>query len=102
MLADLVFVAGVVVAAGWVALWAAELSRAPRVRLLPRWAWALLCVLCVPAGALGYLAVGRVRGARGAAGESAAGWPSQQHPGQSGEDGGQGELEGHAGRPGVD
>jgi hypothetical protein len=65
MLADLVFVAGVVVAACWVALWVTELSRAPRVRLLPRWAWALLCVLCVPAGALAYLAVGRVWGAKG-------------------------------------
>lgn len=64
MLADLVFAAGVVVAAGWVALWAAELSRAPRVRLLPRWAWALLCAFCVPAGALAYLAVGRVWGTR--------------------------------------
>jgi hypothetical protein len=62
VLADLVFVAGVVAAAGWVALWAAELSRAPRVRLLPRWAWASLCVLCVPAGALAYLAVGRAWG----------------------------------------
>jgi hypothetical protein len=60
MVADLVFAAGLVAAAGWIALWAIELSRAPEVRLLPRWAWALLCMFCVPAGALAYLSIGRV------------------------------------------
>ena len=60
MLADLVFVIGVVVAAGWVTLWVTELARAPEVRLLPRWAWAALCVCCVPAGAVAYLVAGRV------------------------------------------
>jgi hypothetical protein len=60
VLADLVFAAGVVLVAGWIALWVVELGRAEEVRLLPRWAWALLCVFSVPAGAIGYLAVGRV------------------------------------------
>ena len=60
MLADLVFAAGVVVAAAWIALWAVELSRAEEVRLLPRWAWAALCMFCVPAGAIAYLIAGRV------------------------------------------
>jgi hypothetical protein len=60
MVADLVFAVGLVAAAGWIALWAIELSRAPEVRLLPRWAWALLCMFCVPAGALAYLTIGRV------------------------------------------
>jgi len=60
MLADLVFAGGVVVAAAWIALWAVELSRAEEVRLLPRWAWALLCMFCIPTGAIAYLAVGRV------------------------------------------
>jgi hypothetical protein len=62
MLADLVFAAGAVVAAGWIALWAVELSRAEKVRLLPRWAWALLCMFCIPAGAIAYLTAGRVWG----------------------------------------
>lgn len=60
MLADLAFVAGLVAAAGWTALWAVELSRAEEVRFLPRLLWALLCIFCVPAGAIAYLAVGRV------------------------------------------
>lgn len=60
MLADLVFVAGLAVAVCWMALWVIELSRADEVRLLPRWAWALLCMFCIPAGAIAYLIVGRV------------------------------------------
>ena len=59
MVADLVFAAGLVGVGGWIALWAIELSRADEVRLLPRWAWALLCMFCVPAGALAYLSAGR-------------------------------------------
>lgn len=62
MLADLAFAAGLLVAAGWMALWAVELSRAREVRFLPRWAWALLCVFWVPAGAIAYLIAGRVWG----------------------------------------
>jgi hypothetical protein len=62
MLADLAFAAGLLVAAGWIALWVTELSRAREVRFLPRWAWALLCVCCVPAGAVAYLIAGRVWG----------------------------------------
>jgi hypothetical protein len=63
MLADLAFTAGLLVAAGWIALWVIELSRAREVRLLPRWAWAALCMFCVPAGAIAYLIAGRVWGA---------------------------------------
>ena len=66
MVADIVFAAGLVTAAGWIALWAFELSRAPEVRLLPRTAWLLLCVLCIPAGAVAYLTLGRVWGRGGA------------------------------------
>ena len=62
MLADLAFAAGLSAAAGWTALWVIELSHAEEVRLLPRWAWALLCVCCVPAGAIAYLIAGRVWG----------------------------------------
>jgi hypothetical protein len=60
MLADLVLVLGVLAAVGWIALWAAELSRAPEVRFLPRTAWAVLCMFCIPAGAVAYLIAGRV------------------------------------------
>ena len=63
MLAALVLAAALVAVIGWMALWAVELSRAPAVRLLPRWTWALLCMFCVPAGVIAYLAVGRVWGA---------------------------------------
>ena len=64
MLADLAFTAGLLVAAGWIALWVIVLSRAREVRLLPRWAWAPLCMFCVPADAIAYLIAGRVWGAR--------------------------------------
>ena len=67
MLADLAFTAGLLMAVGWMALWVVELSRAGEVRLLPRWAWGLLCMFCVPAGAVAYLIAGRVWGPRAAA-----------------------------------
>ena len=35
-----------------------DLSRAP-VQHLPKWAWALLCVLSVPLGGIAYLLFGR-------------------------------------------
>ena len=76
MLADLVFAAGVVVAAGWIALWVIELSHAEEVRMLPRWTWALLCVFCVPAGAIAYLIAGRVW---------AAAWPARRCGSRAGE-----------------
>ena len=60
MLADLAFAAGLIAAVGWMALWVIELGRAEEVRLLPR--WALLCMFCIPAGALAYLIAGRVWG----------------------------------------
>lgn len=59
MLADLAFVAGFIVVIGWLALWAIELTRPGEVRFLPRWMWALLCMFCVPLGAIAYLLVGR-------------------------------------------
>jgi hypothetical protein len=62
MLADLAFARRLLVAAGWMALWAVELSRAREVRFPPRWAWALLCVFWVQAGAIACLIAGRVRG----------------------------------------
>jgi phospholipase D-like protein len=62
MLADLAFALASLAAVGWIALWVIDLSRAAHVRFLPRWAWALLCMFCIPAGAIAYLIAGRVWG----------------------------------------
>jgi hypothetical protein len=36
-----------------------DLVRAPAVRYLPKWAWAVICVISLPLGPLAYLALGR-------------------------------------------
>ena len=36
-----------------------DLSRSRVVRHLPKWAWALICVVSVPVGGIVYLLVGR-------------------------------------------
>ena len=36
-----------------------DLVRAPAVQHLPKWAWALICVLSMPLGPLAYLTLGR-------------------------------------------
>jgi hypothetical protein len=36
-----------------------DLIRAPSVRYLPKWAWAIICVASVPLGGIVYLVVGR-------------------------------------------
>jgi hypothetical protein len=36
-----------------------DLSRAERTRFLPKWAWAVICVISVPTGGLVYLLIGR-------------------------------------------
>jgi hypothetical protein len=36
-----------------------DLARAPNVRYLPKWAWAIICVLSIPFGPLAYLMLGR-------------------------------------------
>jgi hypothetical protein len=36
-----------------------DLVRAPAVRYLPKWAWALICVVSLPLGPLAYLMLGR-------------------------------------------
>ncbi|MGM0670239.1 MAG: PLDc N-terminal domain-containing protein [Gemmatimonadota bacterium] len=36
-----------------------DIYRAPAVRYLPRWGWALICVVSVPLGPLAYLMLGR-------------------------------------------
>jgi hypothetical protein len=36
-----------------------DIANAEQVRWLPRWAWALLCVLSIPLGPIAYLMLGR-------------------------------------------
>jgi hypothetical protein len=64
VVAGIVLVAGVVLAVGLLASWEflllSDLARAPRVRLLPRWAWAVLCLAAIPLGGIAYLLAGRV------------------------------------------
>jgi hypothetical protein len=49
----------IVVAVGFVAYCLVDLARAPSVRHLPKWAWAVICVMSVPLGGIIYLIVGR-------------------------------------------
>jgi Phospholipase_D-nuclease N-terminal len=38
-----------------------DIFRSPRVRYLPRWLWAIICLISIPLGGIIYLAVGKVR-----------------------------------------
>jgi len=60
MLAALVLILGVILVAGWEILCLVNLARAERVRFLPRWAWAVLCLIQIPLGGILYLLIGRV------------------------------------------
>ncbi|HKJ54682.1 MAG TPA: PLD nuclease N-terminal domain-containing protein [Nitriliruptoraceae bacterium] len=48
----------VVAVIGFVAFCLFDLSRS-EVKHLPKWAWALVCVLSVPLGGIAYLLIGR-------------------------------------------
>jgi hypothetical protein len=60
MLADLLLILGVILVAGWEIFCLADLVRAERVRFLPRWAWAVACLIQIPLGGILYLLIGRV------------------------------------------
>ena len=62
MLAAVVLLGAFALVAGWEVLCLAEVIRADRVRLLPRWVWAVACLLLIPVGGILYLLVGRVWG----------------------------------------
>jgi hypothetical protein len=62
MLAAVVLLGAFALVAGWEVLCLAEVIRAGRVRLLPRWVWAVTCLLMIPFGGILYLLVGRVWG----------------------------------------
>jgi Phospholipase_D-nuclease N-terminal len=60
VLAALVLLLGFALLAGWEVLCLGDLLRADRVRLLPRWAWAIACLIFIPLGGVLYLLAGRV------------------------------------------
>ena len=64
MLADFVFIVGafalLALLAAWVIFFLNDLTYAERVRFLPRWLWAVLCLITIPLGGIAYLLIGRV------------------------------------------
>jgi hypothetical protein len=52
----LILIAAVV---AWEAFCLHDLARADHVRYLPKWGWALVCLLTIPWGGILYLIVGR-------------------------------------------
>jgi hypothetical protein len=60
VLAALVLLLGFALLAGWEVLCLGGLLRADRVRLLPRWASAIACLIFIPLGGVLYLLAGRV------------------------------------------
>jgi hypothetical protein len=49
----------VLLAVGFVIFCLVDVWRAEEVRYLPRWAWAIVCLISVPLGGVLYLAFGR-------------------------------------------
>lgn len=62
MLAALVLLFALALVVGWEAFCLADLARADRVRFLPKWAWAVACLIQIPLGGVAYLLLGRVWG----------------------------------------
>ena len=60
MLAALVLIVAIALVAAWEFFCLADLARADRVRFLPRWAWAIACLIQIPLGGVLYLLIGRV------------------------------------------
>jgi hypothetical protein len=79
MLADLALILGTILLVGLVAGWEifclTNLAGADRVRFLPKWAWAVACLIQIPLGGMLYLLIGRVsRRASGPAATAAPRW----------------------------
>lgn len=50
--------------AGFVIFCLSDLARADKVRYLPKWGWAIACLVQVPLGGIMYLSAGRIKGTR--------------------------------------
>ena len=61
MLAALVVLAGLALLIGWEIVCLGQVVLAERVRFLPRWVWAVACLIFIPLGGILYLLIGRVR-----------------------------------------
>jgi hypothetical protein len=46
--------------AGWEFFCLKDLAQADRVRFLPKWVWAVVCLIQIPLGGILYLLIGRV------------------------------------------
>jgi Phospholipase_D-nuclease N-terminal len=57
----LVLVPVVILAVAWVVYCLYDLARADRVRYLPKWGWAIVCLISIPWGGLLYVIFGRDR-----------------------------------------
>lgn len=62
MLAALVLLFAFALVVGWEAFCLTDLARANQVRFLPKWAWAVACLIQIPLGGVVYLLLGRVWG----------------------------------------
>jgi len=60
VLAALVVLAGLALLVGWEILCLRQVIMAERVRFLPRWTWAVACLISIPLGGVLYLLIGRV------------------------------------------
>ena len=60
MLAALVLLLALALVVGWEVFCLANLVRADKVRFLPKWAWAVACLIQIPIGGVLYLLLGRV------------------------------------------
>jgi len=60
MLAALVLLLGLALLIGWEILCLGQVVLAERVRFLPRWVWAVACLIFIPLGGILYLLAGRV------------------------------------------
>jgi hypothetical protein len=60
MLAALVLFLGLALLISWEILCLGQVVLAGRVRFLPRWVWAVACLIFIPLGGILYLLAGRV------------------------------------------
>jgi hypothetical protein len=51
---------GLALAVGFDAFCLVDIARAAQVRYLPKWAWALICLIQTPGGGIAYLSIGHV------------------------------------------